>query len=102
MNINQILKSRPRNCSRGAPLGDHGPSEYQDGPMYCQKVHLDSGGYAPDGTYWGRGEAIYCAFNGGSAPAMGFRQYVRASSRNMAVFKLHQVWPYLTFKRTPP
>ena len=90
--INKILKANPRPCKYGAPLG-YSHHNQSDGPMLCQRVRLDSGGYAPDNTYWGSGEALWCAFNPEDdkfAPAMGTRAFVRARSRAEALSKFDE------------
>lgn len=55
MNINRFLRQYPRNCSRGAPMGDSGyvnPDQPHNG-LLCQRITLVNGDYGPDGTYWG-------------------------------------------------
>jgi hypothetical protein len=87
--INKILKANPRSCTYGAPLGYHHHND-SDSELYCQRVRIDAGGYAPDNTYWGHGETLWCAFNGEDdkfAPAMGTRAFVRAGSMAEAISK---------------
>lgn len=56
ININALLKARPRSCTYGAPLGARNRRDAAPGTrLYCQRVRFVDGDYAPDGTYWGGG-----------------------------------------------
>ena len=95
MNINAILKNQPVSCRYGAPMGQR--SGFDDAaPLYLQKVRIDSQGYAPDGTYWGLGTPLWCAFNDGS------RIWVRAWPRADAMIEVRDYAPRATFKRGAP
>jgi len=76
MNINQYLKANPRDCRYGAPMGHHNYSTPED-LCYLQRITLNQG-YAPDGTYYGSGEPIYCALGKNT------RLFVRAKTRELA------------------
>lgn len=93
-NINQILKSEPRNCKYGAPLGDDNFVDDLEDPMYVQRVKLIDGDYAPDGTYWGSGEPIYCAF---TCDKTINRIYARAVDRETAIAYILGYYPDAKF-----
>ena len=77
MNINKILAGNPRPCQHGAPMG--AASYYRDpAPLHLQIVNMLDGCYAPDGTYWGVGTPLWCAFNDDA------RIYIRAHTREEA------------------
>lgn len=77
-NINKHLKAHPRDCRRGAPMGDdYGKPQ---GLSYLQQVRLDSQGYAPNSAYFGIGQKLWCLFD----LAHSYRRYVRASTRKDA------------------
>jgi hypothetical protein len=106
-NINKILRTKIRNLSRGAPMGD---TDCVEGPLTnlrCQRVYLVDGDYGPDGTYWGASTKhghIYCAFNDGGdgddwAPACGVRIYVRAFTYEQAKRVVAERYPGATFAR---
>lgn len=84
--INAILRKDKRSMTRGAPMGD---SNVYDGSiyLYLQRVRFVDGDYGPDGTYWGGGTPLWCAFNADNAEhkaGHGTRIYVRAASRDEA------------------
>lgn len=93
-NINSILRANPRPCKYGAPMGS---SNYFDPAentkCYLQKIKFVNGAYAPDGTYWGLPENLYCAFNETQ------RVYVRAKTRLLAVCQLVEQFPAIQFHR---
>lgn len=108
--INKILRDRPRNCSRGAPMGatDFTPVDVDwSRPVRCQRVNFVDGDYGPDGTYWGASDTagyIYCAFNDGQdndpyAAATGTRLYTRAWTYAQAKAKFLERYPQLRFLR---
>lgn len=111
MNINAILAKHPRNCSRGAPLGDINivPGDgYIPPRVRCQRLQMVDDCYATDGTYWGmpteRSGYMYCAFNEGQegdhfAAAQGVRIYVRAFTYESAVRQVQAMYPDLKFAR---
>lgn len=85
-NINKILAKNERSCRYGAPMGD---KNVYSGSIYLhlQRVDLVDGGYARDGTYWGIGLPLWCAFNSTDAEheaGHGTRIYVRATFRDEA------------------
>jgi len=45
-----------RGAALGRPTIDDGPPE---GVIFIRQVHLDSGGYDPNGTYFGVGEPLF-------------------------------------------
>jgi len=80
-NINTILRNDPRNSRFGAPMGDS--DTYDMTPkLYLQRINFVDGAYGPDGTYWGMGVPMWCAFN--APAAQGTRVYVRARTREAA------------------
>lgn len=98
-NINKILRASPVSCARGAPLG--AGSFHECGQrLYLQRVRLVDGCYAPDGTYWGAGVPLWCAFNtadGEFATAMGTRIYTRAITRQQAKQRILDEYRSATF-----
>lgn len=107
VNINKILRTKVRNCARGAPMGD---TDETAGPLKnlrCQRVYMVDYDYGPDGTYWGasaKAGHIYCAFNDGRdedeyAPACGVRIYVRAFTYEQAKREVAKKYPEATFAR---
>jgi hypothetical protein len=63
-------------------------------PLYCQRVILREG-YAPDGTYWGIGDRLYCLFDAD----LEVMQYVRAPDARYARFLFRKIYGELAFKR---
>ncbi len=100
-NINKILRANKRRCTYGAPMGAR-DFHNSDTPLYLQRVNFVDGDYGPDGTYWGSGTPLYCAFNGSDcpqfAPAHGTRVYVRAKTRTEAKRLILEIYD-VTFKR---
>jgi hypothetical protein len=99
--INQILRKDPVWCGRGAPMGR---SDWHDSksPLYLQKVRMVDGDYAPDGTYWGSGTPLWCAFNGTDdrfVAGAGTRIYLRAIDRKDAKVQIQARYPGVTFRR---
>ena len=90
MNINKLLHDNPVSCRYGAPMGAVNYWGDEEEPLYLQKVRIDSQGYAPDGTYWGLGLPLWCAFNDET------RVYVRAINRKsaMTVINFHRPHHY--------
>lgn len=93
-NINQLLRAKPVSGRFGAPLGafsNHASGE----TVLVQKIQLDSGGYAPDGTYWGcrpPGSSLWCAW----APDGQTMVYKDAQDRAEVIFYLENNYPGLT------
>lgn len=93
--IRAVLAADKVNLHRGAPMGSHS-FQHTFGRLHLQKVPLDSGGYAPDGVYWGLGDPLYCAFNpeseDGEFPVgKGTRIFVRAQNRVEAKRRVQDV-----------
>lgn len=94
--INERLKEAPVPCSRGAPLGQTNNVGSSVEKLHLQKVRIDGGGYAPDGTYWGSGHRpLYCAFND-----EGTCIYIRAHTRGLARRTLSDKFKGSTFLRS--
>lgn len=83
MNINKMLRDRKVSCKYGSPMGMRNEWADDDKPLYLRRVYL-SQGYAPDGTYWGNPNNMYCAFNADFST----RIFIRANSRRDAIAKL--------------
>lgn len=83
---------------RGAALGRptvRDESRDYSGKVYLRRVSLDSGGYDPNGTYFGHGEPLYWAANeDGTIDFM-----VRAVSRTRAKAIVHESYPNARFFR---
>jgi hypothetical protein len=92
--INKLLKSAPVNCKYGAPMGQSNRFDNPDEPLYVQRVRMIDGDYAPDSTYWGGGEPLYCAFSNSN------RIYIRASNRPEALEKVLEERPDAKFVRS--
>jgi len=87
--INKILRSDPRPCRYGAPMGDRGFDDRaeDESKVNPQRVRFIDGDYGPDGTYWGGGGTpLWCAFNKENT----LRRYVRARARGEAIDKLRK------------
>ena len=98
--INQILRKDPVWSQYGAPMGQRNWHD-SSSPLHLQKVQLD-GDYAPDGTYWGSGTPLWCAFNGTDSEFVagaGSRIYVRANDRLSAKVAIHAQYPGIAFRR---
>ncbi|MCX8017242.1 MAG: hypothetical protein N2690_05005 [Rhodocyclaceae bacterium] len=94
--INTILRANPVNAQYGAPLGQRSFAEDLSQPLLLQRVEMQDSDYAADGTYWGSGEPLWCAFNPPSerfAAAMGTRIYVRAATPEGAVEQILEQAP---------
>ena len=99
--VNHILRKDPVWSARGAPMGQRNWHD-SDSPLYLQKVEFVDGDYAPDGTYWGSGTPLWCAFNGTDnefVAGAGTRIYVRANDRLSAKVAIHAQYPGITFRR---
>lgn len=92
MNINKLLRNNPVSCKYGAPMGCCDDFADDGQKLYLQRVCL-SQGYAPDGTYWGDPNNMYCAFT----PDFSTRIFIRASSRRDAIAKLQYEYDGITF-----
>jgi hypothetical protein len=71
------------NCKYGAPMGR---AEWHGIPLpkAIRVFHVPlSQGYDKGGAYWGCGQALYCATD-----CEGYREFVRANSRNHAINQL--------------
>lgn len=88
VDINALLRARPRPCRYGAPLGARDvDTEPEPVPLYLQRVRFTDGDYGPDGTYWGGGRGtlpLWCAFT----PSLSVCIYLRAPSRDSAAEEL--------------
>lgn len=99
--INAILRKTPVSCKYGAPMGRRNHCD-ADSPLYLQRILFVDGDYAPDGTYWGGGSALWCAFNGEDdqfAAAAGTQIYVRAVSRADAMRDILDRHPGVVFRK---
>lgn len=77
--------------SRGAALGRptiKGDPAY-DGRLYIRRVHLDSGGYDRNGTYFGHGAPLYWV----SSPDSDIDFMERGFSRNHVAAKVASRYP---------
>jgi len=78
--------------SRGAALGrpsiNDEPGDYA-GKLNVRRVHLNSGGYDRNGTYFGHGQPLYWCAN--EECTIDFM--LRASSRDAAAAKVLQTYP---------
>lgn len=65
----------------GAPMGRRESSERPTEPrtVSIQRVRINAGGYDAGGAYWGTGAPLYVAWADN-----GYRQFVRAASRDEA------------------
>lgn len=102
MDFNQYLKDRPRNLSRGAPMGNNNSSNlvadednllpYKFG---VQKLRFVDGDYTLDGTYWGKSpnSSLYLAMTDDCATWM----YVRAVDREAAKKAVKSCYPNAKF-----
>jgi hypothetical protein len=95
-NINTILRNDPCPARFGSPMGD---SDRYDMTLklYLQRINMVNAAYAPDGTYWGMGMPMWCAFN--APAAQGTRIYVRAKHREDAKAAVLAKITYVTFYR---
>lgn len=78
---------------RGAPLGQPDVVGSPDGHFSLVRVRINSGGYGPDGTYWGLGQPLYRYSSGGASG------HLRASSRDAAKAAVRGRYPFATFYR---
>jgi hypothetical protein len=82
---------------RGAALGrpsDHGPADFA-GKLTLRRIHLDQGGYDPNGTYFGIGAPLYwVASEDGSIDYM-----LRACDRANAKVMVSHRYPRARFYR---
>lgn len=90
VDINRILRSNPRPCKYGAPLGASSYHAGGDVKLYVQRVRLVDGCYAADGTYWGGPSDLWCAF----AVDDSARLYVRAPNRTATITELLKDWTF--------
>ena len=83
---------------RGAALGRgalHEADPAQPIKLVLRKVRIDSGGYDPNGTYFGWGEPLYWyADVDGTVDAM-----LRAGSRETAKARIREQYPLARFYR---
>ena len=80
---------------RGAGLGFRStiPDAPPSSPFNLRRIRLDCGGYAPDGTYWGRGAPLYHAMSDDAD------LYFRAVDRDHAKDQVRRVYPTAEFWR---
>jgi hypothetical protein len=84
--------------SRGAALGRptiHDAGLDFDGHLALRAVRLDSGGYDPNGTYFGIGSTLYWYSNNDAS----IDGVVRAGSRDEAKAKILKTYPKVRFYR---
>lgn len=84
---------------RGAALGRH---TYEGDPSFAGKlvlrrIYLDSGGYDPNGTYWGHGRSLYWFANHEVEPPID--GMFRADSREDAKEQIRARYPKARFYR---
>ena len=83
------------NPARGAALGRPTLSGEPEGKMTLRRVYLDSGGYDPNGTYFGHGSPLYWyADEGGNVDGM-----IRSQSRRDAKAQVRALHPGAKFYR---
>lgn len=84
--------------SRGAAMGRPTVHDVDPGSpvkLTLRRIHLDSGGYDPNGTYFGIGEPLYwCADSEGDIDFM-----TRATSRDDAKARIRVLYPNARFYR---
>lgn len=80
---------------RGAAMGRGAVTGTPVGKLYLRKIRLDSGGYDPNGTYFGWGSPLYWyADADGNVDAM-----LRADSREGAKQQIREQYPTVQFHR---
>jgi hypothetical protein len=80
--INQILARNQVHSPYGARMGaTNYDRRVSHARVYAQAVRIDSGGYAPCGTYWGLGLPLFAFFTAD----LSMLWYVRAKHRADAV-----------------
>lgn len=106
-NINAIMaKEKPRLqgfyndknewvCT-GAMMGCGDNAEDLSAPLYVQRVWFIDGDYAADGTYWGGGSRLYCAFN----PTTGARLFRRGKTRQAVMAEILNQYPDVAFLKS--
>ncbi len=93
---------------RGAAVGRGSildPDRELRGPFTLRRVYLDSGGYDPNGTYFGHGSPLYWYALTNSDGETIVDAMVRAVSRDAAQVKIRQEYPAAVFyddKRRKP
>ena len=95
-NINKILASE-KSTVTGIPGPDgtwitcipDAIADLSQPLTHLQRVRLVDGTWSPDGTYWGPGKSVWCAFN----PATGARIFVRAGNRADAIAAIKAKYP---------
>jgi hypothetical protein len=86
---------------RGAAFGRHSyhlpvnDTVYFTGKVHLRRVNLDSGGYDPNGTYFGIGEPLYWCAN--EDCTVDF--VLRASTREEAKRQVRKTYPSARFYR---
>lgn len=84
--------------SRGAAMGRtsyHTDSQTFTGRLYLRRVRLDSGGYDPNGTYFGTGAPLFwCASDCGEIDFV-----LRGASREVAKREVAKRYPSARFFR---
>lgn len=84
VDINKLLRARPRPCTYGAPMGAR--NRYDAHPrakLYCQRVRFIDGDYGPDGTYWGGGrgmDPLYAVFSADLETLAYYRAFDRENA----------------------
>lgn len=94
MDINKILRDNPVSCKYGAPMGCANVFANNGQKLYLQRVYMTQG-YAPDGTYWGHPNNLFCAFS----PDFLTRVFIRAKNRRDAIRQLVDEYSYISFKK---
>lgn len=96
VDINALLRGRPRHSQRGAPYGDSNRIGDLTQPCHLQRLRLVNGDYGADGTYWGNSPShgdIWACFT----PDLATLIYVRAQTRKQAADAALEYEPCITF-----
>lgn len=88
-----------RGAALGRPTVQKGDEAAFTGKLYLRRIRLDSGGYDPNGTYFGLGQPLYWCADDGTSENHSIDFMLRAADRDEAKAAVRARYPNARFFR---